>query len=60
MILHTLQVGGGTLADIFNPEERGKAIAIYTLAPLFGPILGPIAGAWYVSPLILKRSHLVF
>ncbi|KIK63474.1 hypothetical protein GYMLUDRAFT_41145 [Collybiopsis luxurians FD-317 M1] len=41
-----LAVGGGTLADVWKPEERGKAIAVYSLAPLMGPVLGPIAGAW--------------
>ncbi|KAF9031017.1 MFS polyamine transporter [Hymenopellis radicata] len=41
-----LTVGAGVLADIWRPEERGKAIAIYSLAPLMGPVLGPVAGAW--------------
>ncbi|KAI0072848.1 MFS polyamine transporter [Panus rudis PR-1116 ss-1] len=41
-----LSVGGGVLGDMFRPEERGKALAIYSLAPLLGPALGPIAGAW--------------
>ena len=39
-----LSIGGGILADCFHPEQRGKAIAIYSLAPLLGPALGPIAG----------------
>lgn len=32
-----LAIGGGILADCFHPEQRGKAIAIYSLAPLIGP-----------------------
>lgn len=32
-----LAVGGGVLADCFTPEQRGKAIGIYSLAPLIGP-----------------------
>lgn len=40
------QVGGGVLSDCFRPEERGKSIAIYSLAPLLGPALGPIAGGF--------------
>jgi len=32
-----LAIGGGILADCFRPEERGKAIGIYSLAPLIGP-----------------------
>ncbi|KAF9042749.1 MFS polyamine transporter [Hymenopellis radicata] len=41
-----LAAGGGSLADMWRPEERGKAIAIYSLAPLLGPVIGPIAGGW--------------
>ncbi|KAG5734269.1 hypothetical protein E4T56_gene20574 [Termitomyces sp. T112] len=41
-----LAVGGGVLGDVWHPEERGKAIAIYSLAPLLGPVIGPVCGAW--------------
>jgi MFS family permease len=36
----------GVLSDTFFPEERGKAISIYSLAPLLGPAIGPIAGGF--------------
>ncbi|KAG1831984.1 MFS polyamine transporter [Suillus subalutaceus] len=41
-----LSIGGGFLGDCWQPHERGKAVAIYSLAPLVGPVLGPITGAW--------------
>ncbi len=41
-----LAVGGGVLSDLFMAEERGKAISIYSLAPLLGPAIGPIAGGF--------------
>ncbi|KAF2481736.1 major facilitator superfamily domain-containing protein [Neohortaea acidophila] len=41
-----LGVGGGVLADLFPPEQRGKAIAIYSVAPLLGPALGPVVGGF--------------
>ncbi|PYI06810.1 MFS general substrate transporter [Aspergillus sclerotiicarbonarius CBS 121057] len=41
-----LAIGGGVLNDLFTPEERGRAIAIYSLAPLLGPAIGPIAGGF--------------
>ncbi|KAJ7593505.1 MFS polyamine transporter [Mycena floridula] len=41
-----LAVGGGTLADIWPAEQRGKAIAIYSLPVLLGLVLGPVAGGW--------------
>lgn len=41
-----LSIGSGVLSDCWQPEERGRAIAIYSLAPLVGPALGPIAGGF--------------
>ncbi|KAG6878232.1 hypothetical protein C0993_010354 [Termitomyces sp. T159_Od127] len=41
-----LAIGGGVIGDVWHPEERGKAISIYSLAPLLGPVVGPVCGAW--------------
>lgn len=41
-----LAIGGGLLSDCFYPEQRGRAISIYSLAPLLGPAIGPIAGGF--------------
>ncbi|KIP12227.1 hypothetical protein PHLGIDRAFT_62113 [Phlebiopsis gigantea 11061_1 CR5-6] len=41
-----LSIGGGVLGDCWKPEERGQAVALYSLAPLLGPVVGPVAGAW--------------
>jgi MFS family permease len=41
-----LAIGGGVLSDVFTAEQRGKAISIYSLAPLLGPAVGPIAGGF--------------
>jgi MFS family permease len=41
-----LALGGGVLSDLFTAEERGKAISIYSLAPLLGPAVGPVAGGF--------------
>ncbi|GBE84877.1 MFS polyamine transporter [Sparassis latifolia] len=41
-----LSIGGGVLGDCWRTEERGQAIALYSLAPLLGPAIGPICGAW--------------
>ncbi|RPD55901.1 MFS polyamine transporter [Lentinus tigrinus ALCF2SS1-6] len=41
-----LAAGGAVLGDMFAPEERGKSLALYSLAPLLGPTVGPIAGGW--------------
>ena len=39
-------IGGGVLGDIWLPEQRGKAVAIYSLAPLLSPVMGPVSGGW--------------
>lgn len=36
-------------SDLFEPKDRGKALAIYTLAPLLGTAVGPIAGGFLVQ-----------
>jgi MFS family permease len=37
-----LAIGGGVVSDLFSAEQRGQAISIYSLMPLFGPAIGPI------------------
>jgi multidrug resistance protein len=41
-----LAIGGGVLGDLFTAEERGRAMSVYSLAPLLGPAIGPLAGAY--------------
>lgn len=37
-------VGAGTIADLWHPQERGRAMGIFYLGPLCGPLLAPIFG----------------
>ena len=39
-----LSIGAATLADIYEPHERGTMMGIYYAAPLLGPSLGPLMG----------------
>ncbi|EEY15019.1 polyamine transporter 1 [Verticillium alfalfae VaMs.102] len=41
-----MAIGGGVLSDLFTAEERGRAMGMYSLTPLLGPALGPIAGGY--------------
>ncbi|KAG1727551.1 MFS polyamine transporter [Suillus paluster] len=41
-----LSIGGGVLGDCWRPEERGRALALYSLAPMLGAGIGPLTGAW--------------
>ncbi|EAU36513.1 conserved hypothetical protein [Aspergillus terreus NIH2624] len=37
-------VGAGTIADLWDPHERGRAMGIFYLGPLCGPLFAPIVG----------------
>ncbi|KAI0132698.1 major facilitator superfamily domain-containing protein [Xylariales sp. AK1849] len=41
-----LTLGGGVIADTFPVEQRGFAIAIWTIGPTIGPSLAPLIGAF--------------
>ena len=41
-----LAIGGGVIGDLWQPEERGRAVAVYTFGPLLGPAIGPIVGGF--------------
>ncbi|ESK90159.1 mfs multidrug [Moniliophthora roreri MCA 2997] len=38
--------GGGTVGDLFSERDRASAMALYTIGPLLGPAVGPIAGGY--------------
>ena len=44
-----LAIGGGVLGDLFMPEERGKAMALYGIGPLLGPSIGPLLGSFVAA-----------
>src|SRR6201997_3762919 len=55
IICRVLQGAGGgglqpseqsILADTFAPEQRGMAFAIYGVAIVVAPVLGPVLGGW--------------
>jgi len=39
-----IAIGAATLADVFDPHERGTKMGVFYMAPLLGPSLGPILG----------------
>ncbi|KAJ5899414.1 Major facilitator superfamily domain general substrate transporter [Penicillium taxi] len=41
-----MSIGGGTVADVTLQENRGKAMALFTMGPILGPILGPFIGGF--------------
>ncbi|KAJ5628149.1 hypothetical protein N7490_010377 [Penicillium lividum] len=41
-----LTLGAGSIADMFVQEQRGTAMAFWSLGPLLGPVIGPVAGGY--------------
>lgn len=38
--------GGGTIADLIPPQQRGLAMSMFVVGPLLGPVVGPVAGGF--------------
>ncbi|KAF5368992.1 hypothetical protein D9758_002844 [Tetrapyrgos nigripes] len=45
----SITIGAAVIGDTFNPDQRGRATAIYALGPMVGPALGPVVGAWIAT-----------
>ncbi|KAG8985007.1 hypothetical protein FRB90_004990, partial [Tulasnella sp. 427] len=41
-----LTTSGGIIGDVWDADVRGKAVAIFTVAPFAGPALGPIVAGY--------------
>jgi multidrug resistance protein len=44
-------VGAGTIADVWEVKERGRAMGLFYLGPLCGPLLSPILGGVFAQTL---------
>jgi len=44
-----IPMGGGAVSDMFDVHERGMSMAIYTIAPVLGPCIGPLVGGWIIQ-----------
>ncbi|CCE92155.1 spermine transporter TDEL_0D05710 [Torulaspora delbrueckii] len=49
---------GGSIADMFPSETRGKAIAFFAFAPYVGPVFGPLVNG-FIS-VSTRRMDLIF
>jgi len=39
-------IAQSVLLDIYTPEERGSAMAVFGVSVMVGPVLGPVIGGW--------------
>jgi MFS transporter, DHA2 family, multidrug resistance protein len=39
-------IGQSILLEIYTPEERGSAMALFGVSVMVGPVLGPVIGGW--------------
>lgn len=44
-----LALGGGTIADIIEPEKRGLAMSLFSFGPIVGPVIGPVGGGFLIQ-----------
>lgn len=44
-----MTIGGGVISDLFELEQRGLAMSIFSFGPLFRPVLGLICGGFIVN-----------
>ncbi|RXW16880.1 hypothetical protein EST38_g8972 [Candolleomyces aberdarensis] len=52
-------VGGGSISDLFAENERGSAMALFTIGPLLSPALGPIIGGYITQTLGIKWLFII-
>lgn len=54
-----LSVSGGTVSDLFNPNEMAAPMTIFTLSPFIGPSLGPMIGGFINANVNWRWTHYV-
>lgn len=47
-----LNVGAGTLADVWSDDQRLVAMAFYSMGPLLGPVIAPV-----ISGFVVQRAN---
>ena len=41
--------GSGSITDMMPPENRGRAMSLWSLGPLLGPVIGPVCAGFLVE-----------
>lgn len=54
-----IAIGGGVIGDMFSEHDRATAMSIFTLGPLLGPSIGPVAGGFIAETIGFKWIFIV-
>lgn len=49
-----LTCGSGTIIDLMPREKRGRAMSIWSVGPLLGPVIGPVCAGFLVEAMGYK------
>ncbi|CAA7264391.1 unnamed protein product [Cyclocybe aegerita] len=52
-------IGGGSVSDLFSERERASAMALYSVGPLLGPAIGPVAGGFITQKIGIRWVFIV-
>lgn len=44
-----IPMGGGSISDMFEPDQRGMAMSMYSAVPVLGPCIGPVVSGWIIQ-----------
>ncbi|MEU7054420.1 MFS transporter, partial [Streptomyces eurythermus] len=50
-------IGGGVIADMFPLEQRGRAMSIWAMGPMFGPSIAPLIGGYTTETIGWKWTN---
>ncbi|KAL5527636.1 hypothetical protein ACEPAG_6437 [Sanghuangporus baumii] len=54
-----IAIGAGVIGDLFSERDRATAMAIFTLGPLLGPSIGPVAGGFISETIGFKWIFII-
>ncbi|KAF8966560.1 multidrug resistance protein 4 [Flammula alnicola] len=54
-----IAIGAGSVSDLFSERERASAMALYSIGPLLGPAIGPVAGGFITQSVGIKWVFIV-
>ncbi|KAH8804192.1 multidrug resistance protein 4 [Flagelloscypha sp. PMI_526] len=54
-----MTIGPASISDLFAPQDRGSAMALFSLGPLLGPTIGPVVAGYVGQSLEIKWIFII-